>query len=235
MNRFRKIGNTILSLFYPEKCSSCGEVTENGALLCDDCKRKIFPIEGEICHKCGVGLDFHDETKCREISAPVIAAYYYRDSVRNLIIDFKDTKSEKYFSFLSLTFFEKIAREYSDIVFDCAVCVPSRSQGKSTSEITARETAKKFLLDFDPQVLEKYRETEKQHRLNMEERFKNLEKSIRVRQGKENLVKGKTILLCDDVKTTGTTLSVCADALYKAGAKAVYCACIAVSDYSIRK
>lgn len=235
MTKLRELLDTVLSAFYPERCSVCSEVIDRGDSLCENCRTDIFPLEGDICHKCGVALREHDSSKCRETGAPVIASYYYRGSVRDIIIDFKDTKREKYFEYFAHNFFETIAREYSGIKFDIAVCVPSVNNKKSTSEIICRETAEKFLIGFDKDILEKYRETEKQHRLGMEERFHNLENSIRVHQGKENKVKGKTILLCDDVKTTGSTLGECTKALYEAGAKNVYCACLTVSDYTTTK
>ena len=231
----RKFLDLVLSAFFPSRCEVCGEVIEMGRDVCDKCNNEIFPITGEVCHKCGVGLSSHSQERCREMTAPVIAAYYYKDTVRNLIINFKETKNKKYFERFSLAFYEKIASEYCDIDFDLAVCVPSKSEKKTTSSIICKETAKRFLIDCDISVLEKYRQTEKQHRLNMAERFNNLENSIRVRRGKEALVKDKTILLFDDVKTTGTTLSECAKALYNSGAKAVYSACLAVSDYSTIK
>ena len=234
MKTFRKIIEFVLSAIFPDRCSVCDEVVETDSLLCDKCRSLIFPIVAPLCHKCGVSLGEHDDKKCREISASVIAAYYYRGSVRNLIIDFKETKSRKYFRFFELAFYEKIATEYADEDFDIAVCVPSSEKGKTTSSIIAGYTAEKFLLDFDKDVLEKYRETEKQHKLSMEERFVNLENSIRVRNGMEEVVKNKRILLCDDVKTTGTTLNECVKALYNAGAMSVCCACLAVSDYTVK-
>lgn len=235
MISLRKVFDSVLSAFYPERCAVCGEVIESGKTMCESCKNEVLPIFGDICHKCAVSLDEHDKTRCRELEAPVIAAYYYRGAVRNLIIDFKAASSVKSFGVFSFSFFERMAREYSDIDFDITVCVPSEGKKKSTSRIISEETAKRFMLGFDKDVLEKYRHTEKQHRLKTQERFHNLENSIRVREGKEAFVKDKTVLLCDDVKTTGSTLSECAKALYKAGAKKVYCACIAVSDYSTLK
>ncbi len=235
MRIFEAVSEFLLSAFFPDRCSVCGEVVESGKCICDKCRFLVFPIESPVCTKCGASLEGHSEDRCREISAPVIGAYYYRDAVRNIIINFKDTKQLRFYRFLSLGLYEKIASEYSGVDFDIAVCVPTREKRKSTSGIICRETAKRFFIDFDVDVLEKYRETKKQHRLSVEERFTNLENSIRVRAGKESLVNGKTVLLCDDVKTTGTTLNECVKALYSAGAKEIYCACLAVSDYSSDK
>ena len=75
----------------------------------------------------------------------------------------------------------------------------------------------------------KIKETELQHSLGAKERVKNLEGAFAIKKGAD--VKGKTLLLCDDIKTTGTTLSKCADVLYENGAKAVYCIVLAVTDY----
>lgn len=235
MKTARKILDFLLSSLFPNRCSVCGEVIEHKRHLCDNCKRFVAPIFSPVCHKCGVSLCDHNEEKCKEISAPVIGAFYYRDSVRRVIIDFKDTKRVSFFNCFSQGFFEKIAIEYAETDFDVVVCVPSYEKGKTTSKIIGKETAEHFFIPFDGDILEKYRATEKQHRLSMTERMTNLKNSIRVRNGKEGLVKDKTVLLCDDVKTTGSTLNECVKALYAAGAKDVYCACVAVSDYTTKK
>lgn len=231
----KRLFDIVLSAVYPDRCAVCGEVVNFGKQLCSGCSNSIHKIEGRVCHKCSVSLSEHNDERCRGISAPVVAAYYYRDNVRKLIIDFKDSCSRHYYRCFAEAFNERIAIEYPEVKFDRVVCVPSFEKKVTTSSIISEETAKIFLLDFDADVLEKYRETRKQHRLSMEERFTNLENSIKVREGKEELVRGKIILLCDDVRTTGTTLDECTRALYSAGAQSVYCACIAASDYTIRK
>lgn len=235
MKTTERIIEFLLSCIYPNRCSVCGEVIEQKRHLCDKCRRFVAPIFSPVCQKCGVSLCDHDESRCDSISAPVIGAFYYRDSVRRVIIDFKETKRVSYFNTFSQGFFEKIATEYANVDFDVVVCVPTREKGKSTGMIIGKETAEHFFIPFDGDILEKYRDTEKQHRLSVAERMTNLENSIRVRKEKEALLKDKTVLLCDDVKTTGSTLSECVKALHKAGAKEVYCACIAVSDYTTKK
>ena len=90
------------------------------------------------------------------------------------------------------------------------------------------------MLKFVPDALLKCKETQKQHMLGQEERLTNLKGSIIFNPDKADDINGKTILLCDDVKSTGSTLNECISELYKAGAKNVYCACICVSDYNIK-
>lgn len=235
MSRLGNIAQRIASLLYPDRCSVCGDVVENGMAVCEKCGDEIYPITGDTCRSCGVALSQHDESKCKALSAPITAAYYYRGKVRNIIIDFKEHKKLKYFNVFSSAFFDRIVSAYSNIDFDIVVCVPLSGERKSASSVMSEETAKRLLLDFDKDILEKYRETEKQHRLSGQRRCTNLENSIRVKSGKESAVAGKNVLLCDDVKTTGATLDECAKALYKAGAKKVCCACIAVSDYTVKK
>ncbi|MGB8213834.1 MAG: phosphoribosyltransferase family protein [Anaerolineales bacterium] len=72
---------------------------------------------------------------------------------------------------------------------------------------------------YSPRVLTRVRETRSQVGLSVAERKENISGAF---QANPALVSGKTILLMDDVATTGATLSACSDALVKAGAKIVY-------------
>lgn len=232
---WRKIKNIILNAVYPPRCSGCGELLNKGA-LCEKYKKSMVPLVSPICHKCGTSLSDHDPLECDGICAEVVAAYYYGGAVKQLILDLKDNVRDDVFDEFFSDVCDKISREYAVVDFDLAVCVPSYEKSAySSSAVIAERLAEAFMLDFDGEILVKYRQTQKQHFLNREEREINLKDSIKVAEKKASAVVGKTVLLCDDVKSTGSTLNECAKALYSAGAKKVCCICIAVSDYVRRK
>ena len=238
MKILKRFYRFILHAFFPTRCGVCGEVTEYGKAICSECEKNIYPLNMPVCHKCGASMEDHDAFLCNGISAEVIGAYYYGGKVKKLIIQLKDNVYIENFYMFRLAFFERIAIEYADINFDITVAVPSyqigRRKKKNCSELIAEETAEHFMLKFVPDALIKCRETQKQHMLNGEERLTNLKGSIIFNSDKADAINGKTVLLCDDVKSTGSTLNECISALYKAGAKKVYCACICVSDYTIK-
>ena len=66
-----------------------------------------------------------------------------------------------------------------------------------------------------------------QKKLNAAQRKNNIKKLMSLRKDAEPLIKGKYILLFDDVVTTGASMAVCVSILRKAGAKGILCFCIA--------
>ena len=92
-----------------------------------------------------------------------------------------------------------------------------RKRGYNQAELLARAVAR--ILDLPhAQALSKLRNTRQQARLDHAERARNLQGSIGVRED----VRGRAVLLVDDVYTTGATMRVCAQALLDAGATVVY-------------
>lgn len=231
----RKIRKAILHAFFPTRCACCGEIIKYDRVLCLKCESRIKPHSMPTCHKCGTSVNDHDTDACNGICCPVITAFYYGGRVKRLIIDFKEHMRNDVFDTFYPAVTERVANEYADVEFDMTASVPSYERKRhSTSETVARELADAFMLDYDKNLLIKYRQTEKQHTLGQTDRTENLKNSITYNERKKHLVEGKTILLCDDVKSTGSTLNECASALYRAGAKQVCCVCIAVSDYMVR-
>lgn len=84
-------------------------------------------------------------------------------------------------------------------------------------ELFIGDFAKRRRLCYCPELLIKTRPTEKQHRLSAAERRTNLRGAFAASEA----VCGKSILLVDDIFTTGSTVSECAGALHAAGAKSV--------------
>lgn len=153
----------------------------------------------------------------------IVSVAAYRDDFRNCILRFKNGKNS-YGKTLAYFMNRRIGEVYRDIKFDIIVPVPydkSRinSRGYSSSHILGREISKLINVPFVGNGLKKIKRTPKQTSLKYRERIENL---VNAFKGKEKAVKGKTVLLVDDVCTTGSTLRECSRALKKAGAKTVY-------------
>lgn len=105
-----------------------------------------------------------------------------------------------------------------------------QKRGYNQSELLARQICSELIFNYS-ELIVKVKDTLNQHNLSKQDRLNNLNSAFSV--NRETDIEGKTILLCDDIKTTGTTLKECSDVLFKAGAKDVYCLCAAVTDYFV--
>ena len=94
------------------------------------------------------------------------------------------------------------------------------------SKLLASSIAKNLSLPMK-NLLIKTEYNKPQHKLNRDERIKTIKNTFRADSKSLDFIKGKTILLCDDVLTTGSTLSECCKVLEKAGAKDVFCVAFA--------
>jgi ComF family protein len=123
-------------------------------------------------------------------------------------------------------------REWAS-TFDILIPVPihatrKRERGYNQAEKIAREAARYLGLPVAAEALVRVRSTGTQTKLNREERGRNLEKAFACR--KPEAVKGKRILIVDDVYTTGATTGRCAELLRAAGAADVGILAIAKVD-----
>jgi ComF family protein len=107
-----------------------------------------------------------------------------------------------------------------DIVIPVPLGVARRKErGYNQASLLARPIALMFDYSYQPNILSRTRETISQTELNFKQRKENVAGAFDAPGG---LVNGKNILIVDDVRTSGSTLNSCADALFRAGAKNVY-------------
>lgn len=97
-------------------------------------------------------------------------------------------------------------------------------RGYNQVALVARPLAYELGLTYAPNALMKVRDTRSQVGLTISQRRENVSKAY---QADPSAVKRKSILLLDDVATTGSTISACTEALYSAGAEAVFALTIA--------
>jgi len=99
-----------------------------------------------------------------------------------------------------------------------------KERGYNQVGLVARPLAYELGLQYAPEALSKVRETRSQVGLTVSERRENVSKAY---QADPSMVRRKSILLMDDVATTGSTIAACTEALLSAGADAIYVLTIA--------
>lgn len=213
------------------KCMGCGALTgSDDNWLCAECYGSLKPLytqknaAGVICAHCGTvyfGGGFC--TGCRRknvrlLNAP--AAFVYDGPVREIIHNFKFKGTYRMADYMADCMKKALETEEIEGV-DLIVPVPLHKsrllvRGYNQSEKLAK--ALETLLNVPMEnALERTRFTKSQSSLNGTQRRVNLDGAFRA----DERVKDKSILLIDDVRTTGTTAIKCAEALFSAGVREV--------------
>ena len=145
------------------------------------------------------------------------------------ILRFKFKGYKNYSKFFAEVMAKGVTQKFGNIKFDCITYVPlrperKRSRGYNQSECIASDISSIINVPCE-ELISKIKSNHIQHELDFSSRIENVKGVYAVKN--ERAVKGKTILLCDDIITTGSTLRECAKTLLESGAKEVYCCAIA--------
>lgn len=181
-------------------CDKCGKYIESESGLCGDCKDRLPAFE--ICRAVG------------PYSEP------YRIAIK--VLKFIGKKNLAYRMGCMMAKVVKEEKRFWPI--DLVVPVPAsqgslKQRGFSQTEILSRQLAKKLKLKVGANLLVRVKDTPTQRELTREEREKNLQAAFDIKDKKK--VQGKSILLVDDVYTTGSTIKECTRILLEAGAARV--------------
>ena len=212
-----KFFDYILSLIYPPKCVFCGTVIDKSD-ICEECEKTLPYTKGDSIYQ-----KFPFVDKC-------ISPLYYKDYVRRAVLRFKFAGCSCYSRRLGGIMSECAENNLDCGSIDMISCIPlsrkrMHDRGYNQAELLAKEISKKIGVEYLP-TLKKIRHNTAQSTIkDSKQRAANVIGAYRVIDAEE--VKGKYILLVDDVVTTGSTVSECARILKKSGAKAVYCVTLA--------
>ena len=205
-----KITEILLELFYPSRCAFCGKLVKGGEGMCADCE-KTLPYTGKNNEK----QHFADMELC-------ISPLYYEGKVREALLRYKFSGAAVY----SRVFGKMSAKCIDETPISCDIItwVPLsrkrlRRRGYDQARLLAETAAEERGLPCEV-MLRKIRHTPAQSGIG--DRKKRRENVAGAYEAiNPAIIKGKRILLVDDIVTTGATLSEAASVLKKAGAAEV--------------
>ncbi|MCB4803760.1 ComF family protein [Methylobacterium brachiatum] len=222
-----------LSLIYPPTCCGCGSATADPGALCPSCWTGLRLIEEPLCQRFGtpfaVDLGVGPLLSPRAIAEPPVfgrarAVALYDDVARRLVhrLKYEDRLD------LSGVMGRMMAASGRTLIAEaeCVVPVPLHRwrlwrRRFNQAALLGRVIAKGAGLPFEPSALVRVRATRSQVGLSRPARAENLSGAFRVATAQAYRIRGRRVLLIDDVMTTGATGNAAARALLRGGATSV--------------
>lgn len=222
-----------LDVLLPPLCLSCGVPVGCGGALCATCWKRIHFIDSPMCQCCGLPFEapcFQDDLcpRCQDEPndfASARAAFVYDDNSREIVLGFKHGDQ----THAALAFARWMARAGESYWKEANLIVPVPlhrwrlfRRRYNQSALLARSLAKVTGKRTRMQGLARIRATESQGHLDRKSRAKNVADAFVVPERERPEIRNATVVLIDDVMTTGATLNECARTLRSAGAKKVF-------------
>ncbi len=220
--------DNLLELIFPNHCRLCD--SETGEPICRKCLNEFNPIFPPLCKICGNPLRDSGMEICQDciLNKPRYilcrSPFYYNGKLKEALALLKFKNKIDLFPAIF-----KGACEYfreNEFLFPAKyiIPVPSHRQSyakvnNSTSQLLAQAVSQASEIPV-LECLSHTRKIEPQHKLNSKQRWENVKKAFKVERSDE--IKGRTILLVDDIITTGATVSECSRALSEAGVAKIH-------------
>lgn len=237
MIKIKNAFNKLIDEVFPNNltCACCNEELSGNDYLCDNCKKNLLTIENK-CKKCGDEVnDFSNYCKhCKGIKrnfVRAVSSFKYDGTAKQLVYKLKYGGAK----YVALPLSQYLVESYKNSDFeniDIVTCVPLsseriKSRGYNQAQVLAEEfckllQAQNINLVQNYNLVKRVKNTPTQTSLTKQERRENLKDAFEF-CGEKDEIKGKNILIIDDIFTTGATIEALTSVLNKYKANKVYC------------
>ena len=233
---FKAVLNSLITVVFPSSCVLCRAMVEDVALgvVCLNCWKRVNPGVGEICSRCGYFIPstrlFSNTPLCgscrRNLFHFDFARAYstFNDPIKEIVHQFKYHAHQSLARPLSSLLFQIYSDNHRELWSDLVIPIPlhkarERERGFNQSFLLAKYFCRQSNLSLQSGILVRGRPTATQAGLSRRARRLNMAGAFRITaQGR---VQNQSVLLIDDVFTTGATLNECARLLKEKGARRV--------------
>lgn len=236
----KEYADSFLELIYPEKntCFICDKYDENigDAYICDQCEQKMRKITAPVCAKCSKPITYDKPSAvCRECASEEKyfqaskSLFEYEGAAKKAIYDYKYYNKPYFYKMFGGMMVNYMKKEnYLD--FNYIIPVPLhpsklRQRGYNQAELLAVFISQALNIPYID-GLKRIKKTKKQSQQSKAERQKNLRGAFGVKMPPLKII-DKSVLLVDDIYTTGSTVNECSKVLLDCGADKVFAITIA--------
>lgn len=232
-----------LPVLYPRHCPICGQVLPYGIYVCKKCAPELPYVREPVCLACGKPVASPEQEYCYDCQIfpksfrAGLALFVYNEKTRPAMAAFKYMNRRVLSQFFAR---EICARHKNDILRwkpDLLVPVPihknkRRLRGYNQAELLAENLSVLLRIPCQGNLLLRTKDTAPQKQLRPQARLNNLQDAFAVNPiFRDQLADLTTVLLIDDIYTTGATMEICTRILRGAGVKNIfiYSVCIGLA------
>lgn len=221
----RQIIDPLLDLLLPPRCLKCGLVVDRADGLCPDCWKELVFLEGPACAACGYPFEYEGALCAACLRTPrkfdrARAALRYDDASRVMVINFKHADRTEYARYFAALLYQAGRDMFEGAHMILPVPLHKRrlfQRRYNQAALISRYLGEKTGVAVFQNLLQRSKHTPPQEG-GHKKRKKNVSGAFCLRPTADVSVKGKNIILVDDVFTTGATVEGCAALLKKNGA-----------------
>ncbi len=242
----RKTKNWLTDFIWPPSCPGCGSLINTPHSLCSTCWKDISFIDAPFCTCCGLPLPYDDALSGKKILCGTCSqkkTYFskarsllvYKKLGRQFVLNLKNTPSSPSFPLLAKWLINTANQLLNDSRPEDIYIAPVPlhwtrliKRGFNQSAKLAQAIHKTYpssILALD--LLIRNQRTPSQGHLNRSDRIKNVANAFSINPKFTSTLRGKKILIVDDVMTTGATVDACAKTLKKVHPKEIFVLTIA--------
>ncbi len=229
---FRQVGTVVLDAILPPLCLGCGEIVAAAGSLCAKCWQGFSFIAPPQCLRCGVPFaeDLGPDAQCADcLMRPprfrrARAALVYDDRTRRLVLPFKHGDRTD----MARACGAWMARAGAELLAEADLVAPVPLHWRrllmrryNQALLLAARIARDADVRLAADLLRRRRWTGSQAGLKAQERRRNVRQAFDVHPRWSADIKGRSVVLVDDVLTTGATVDACVRTLERAGARHV--------------
>jgi ComF family protein len=230
-----KLKEAVLGIFFPVHCPVCDRVLPFSSEICPECERVLRRVKAPVCAKCGKHIRRAGDIYCFDClrnPKPFMRGFslYEYASVHDSVSRFKNLGRPDYGIFYGRQMGRFLLRNWRGPWPEALIPIPlhpdkERLRGYNQSAVLAQEIEKLTGIPLREDILIRTNQAKVQKNLGRMERQKNMKKAFQLHK---NDVKLKTVVLVDDVYTTGSTIAAATDVLKSAGVEDVYYITLAI-------
>lgn len=223
--------SALAQLLLPRTCAGCEGLLDDSdrGLVCGRCWSRLALLPAPRCARCGHPRRARGACAGCALLPPYVRAArslcWIPDAVGSGILaalkyeGWPGTAEDIARRLARLDWPEDVVRERAAVVPVPLAAVKARARGYNQAERLARAVAARWGVPVWDDVLRRVRATPSQTRLTPGERMANVHGAFLAEAGSAERLRGRHLILVDDVLTTGATLNACASVLFAAGAR----------------